>query len=1247
MERRLKTRHYVNRPLRAAAVLLVFACIVCFSSFLNSGDTANRHDKVLGENVALIAKSPSSAKAYLYLLEILRAWDFTSQGKVEQAVAKIAALKKLHPQARLLVQDFYVEKKARSGKFEEAAARVKKSGVLMSWTIIGPFDNEDLKGQERKIGPELDLGDPFDYGLALEGDERAVGWRDVEADPTTGIIFMGRYLHPKVKVCGYGGTYVESPKTQTAVFWGTSAGTFGLWIDGRKVIDDTVYRSRGPARHASSVTLKKGTHQLLFKVCVDGGEWSSSVRVTNRKGSPLILKSDPQEKDFEKPYANPDGKLKFKAYATVLSELEKNAMDEEDNAEAAGAYARYLMLTGSDDVNKKSAQDFAARAAEKSGQCDDYITLALTADDANRSMEALRTCLGLKPDHAAASYLLLGHLRGILHFPDLTGKVNGLVKKFPDDPLIAIQKARLFDEAGMPMAAFAHLKKLREKFGDLPVILDDLSNLAYEAADMKEADDLTEEVLGIHANNEFLRVGYIKQLVRRGAFEKAGEEIEILLKYFARSEHAVREAVDGLMAMQKIDEAKKVLMAETRLAPHNPDAWEFLGLFYNLLGEEKMSLACFQTVLELNPQNVQVRQYIAKVKPEEKFETPYIKDEKQLALLDKKLEKLGKSKPDTWGTDKTDLTILVDQEVDRVYENGTSSRFVQRSIKVNSDQGARHMAYQVISYSPGRQDLKILKARVIHPDGTSEDSTGRYTIPIVEEEFRLYYDDANEIIEMPSMKAGDIIDLQYKLSDSRVRNMWERHFGNIIAVQSFYPKMYFRFDIITDKSFELHVDTPSMAGMTFNKTQEEKTTVFKWEAGELPAILPEPEMPPLVELSPTIRVSTFGSWEEFGKWWWDLASQQMLVDEDIRKQVEELTKDKKTDDEKIAAIFDWVIRSTRYVGLEFGIHGFKPYRTTEVIARGFGDCKDKATLLYSMLKEAGIDAAIVLVRTRGSGELNSSFPFQFLFDHAIAAVPSKNLFLDGTVEYLGHETLPPADQGVFSLIVSEGKTSTATTTILPAESNSQKIRIDMTIDSGGDALLGGKVLTKGVLASHYRSRYQTTGTRKERFEDELSTIFPGVSLEKVSFKGLDDYAQNIEVEFSATVPGLAMVSEDEIQLTALPSYGMFKKYASRSKRNYPVILSHRRAFTDHYVFTAPEGFMFTSLPSALALGDKDDGYSFSLKVKKINPKKLELEALLVIDTFRIEPDKYAKFREFCRNVDEATAQRIHIGKMKP
>jgi hypothetical protein len=373
----------------------------------------------------------------------------------------------------------------------------------------------------------------------------------------------------------------------------------------------------------------------------------------------------------------------------------------------------------------------------------------------------------------------------------------------------------------------------------------------------------------------------------------------------------------------------------------------------------------------------------------------------------------------------------------------------------------------------------------------------------------------------------------------------------------------------------------------------------------------------------------------------------MVVGKTIRNQVKKLTENKKTEEEKIAAVFDWVVRSTRYVGLEFGIHGFKPYRTTEVISRGFGDCKDKATLLYVMLKEAGIDAAIALVRTRSSGCVNPSFPFQFYFDHAIAAVPSRGLFLDGTVNYLDYKTLPPADQGVFSLIVADGKVETRETPMLPPKENMQQLEITMTVEEDGNTGIDGQVFAAGIITSHYRSAYQTTGTRKERLENELSHIFPGVALHSQSFEGLDAFDEDVKIDFTATVPGLAMVSGKELQLTALPSYNLYSKYASRSQRKYPVVLGHRRVYIDKYTYLAPEGWAFTALPKTVSIGGQEEGYSFIFVVNPAEPSKLEIEAILEIGSFRIDPGAYDAFREFCRKVDEATSQRIHIEKVLP
>jgi len=83
----------------------------------------------------------------------------------------------------------------------------------------------------------------------------------------------------------------------------------------------------------------------------------------------------------------------------------------------------------------------------------------------------------------------------------------------------------------------------------------------------------------------------------------------------------------------------------------------------------------------------------------------------------------------------------------------------------------------------------------------------------------------------------------------------------------------------------------------------------------------------------------------------------------------------------------------------------------------FGDCKDKASLMFTMLREAGIESRIVLVRTRSNGAV-ADFPASLaVFDHVIVYVPELDLYLDGTAEHSGTVELPVGDQGVMALLV--------------------------------------------------------------------------------------------------------------------------------------------------------------------------------------------------------------------------------------
>ena len=85
------------------------------------------------------------------------------------------------------------------------------------------------------------------------------------------------------------------------------------------------------------------------------------------------------------------------------------------------------------------------------------------------------------------------------------------------------------------------------------------------------------------------------------------------------------------------------------------------------------------------------------------------------------------------------------------------------------------------------------------------------------------------------------------------------------------------------------------------------------------------------------------------------------------------------------ALATFVQKDIRYVAIELGIGGLQPHPATEVFTHRYGDCKDKVTLLSSMLKEIGIDSHYVIINTR-RGSVTENTPPNLGFNHAIIAI---------------------------------------------------------------------------------------------------------------------------------------------------------------------------------------------------------------------------------------------------------------------
>lgn len=141
-------------------------------------------------------------------------------------------------------------------------------------------------------------------------------------------------------------------------------------------------------------------------------------------------------------------------------------------------------------------------------------------------------------------------------------------------------------------------------------------------------------------------------------------------------------------------------------------------------------------------------------------------------------------------------------------------------------------------------------------------------------------------------------------------------------------------------------------------------------------------------------------------------------------------------EQKIEALLEWVHDRVRYSGLELGTGTVIPNPPATVLGRGYGDCKDKATMLVGLLRAAGVEAHVALLRAGSGVDITTTFPGLSEFNHAIVYVPGREpLWIDATATYSRMDQLPGADRGRMALIAARDSQAPVMTPRARADDN--------------------------------------------------------------------------------------------------------------------------------------------------------------------------------------------------------------------
>lgn len=347
------------------------------------------------------------------------------------------------------------------------------------------------------------------------------------------------------------------------------------------------------------------------------------------------------------------------------------------------------------------------------------------------------------------------------------------------------------------------------------------------------------------------------------------------------------------------------------------------------------------------------------------------------------------------------------------------------AVRVQSEAAVRALGVINVPYAGNTQKVEFEYARVRHADGSVVESAPADAIEMpapVTREAPFYSDLKEKQLPIRGLRSGDTLEWKARVTANKPEAP-----GQFWGSESFLED-----GVILSQTLELRIPEGVQVNVWAPKYKPAESTVaaagstpalhvYRWTTSQLKPTVgktaqaeedakkktvwtPEQELDEDQGKLPSVAWSTFKSWQEVGAWYRALEADRTVATPEIKAKVAELIAGKTTDEDKVRAIYAYVSAQVRYIGVAFGIGRYQPHTAAEIFANQYGDCKDKHTLLASMLAAAGIqsDAALIGAGVRFNPDLPSPAAFNHVITHltlpGAAGGAAQTVWLDSTEE---------------------------------------------------------------------------------------------------------------------------------------------------------------------------------------------------------------------------------------------------------
>lgn len=443
--------------------------------------------------------------------------------------------------------------------------------------------------------------------------------------------------------------------------------------------------------------------------------------------------------------------------------------------------------------------------------------------------------------------------------------------------------------------------------------------------------------------------------------------------------------------------------------------------------------------------------------------------------------------------------LLLDRQV---YVRGSDKQSYNHiALRVDNASGLERAAQVSIEFDPSYHALQLHYVNVIRGDKTMARLNAK-SVQVLQREKSLEYQiydgtkTANMVLE--DVRVGDVVEYAYT-----------RRGSNPVFGGKHYGQMDLQWTFPVQKAFGRIVTEPGRdpAVMPVNLKQPMQVRMvggmqsFEWTLSDVPGIRYRDDAPGWYDPYASVQWSDFKTWPAVVQWALPLYKTPAKLSAEMQEEVSRIKATTSKPAERAAEALRYVQKNVRYLGVEVGPGSHAPTAPDVVLARRFGDCKDKTLLTVTLLRALGIEAAPALVHSKVKKGIRDYLPMPGAFDHVIvlAKVDGQTYWLDPTrAPQMGMlDSISQPDFG-YALVLEQGQA-------------------ELTAMEPGSAAM----YTRRVV-----SLFDVRGSLKDPVPFTVTSTFDGVSAEQIrnslTKESREDYQKHLLNYFSRFYPDIVV-----------------------------------------------------------------------------------------------------------------------------